>query len=213
MVKRTVAALELEAWKRAYRRPSVVDPAACPNGDRLIRLALGKMSAEERRETEPHLAACSGCAGDLRELVGIRRSSARRRFVRRTVAVGSALACAAAVLIAVAVLPSTEPEPLELPGLRAARNIQPADGERLAAVPDCLAWIPQPGASGYEVRLLDAQSELLWSSGPVDSTEITLDRQFASTLASGGSYSWTVDVRGGGSVDRLGPFSFTLEAR
>jgi len=179
----------------------------------LIRFASGETKAEERRDLDDHLTSCPGCSRDLRELVAIRRAAARRRAWKRTLALGSALVATVVVLLAGVLVPSTEPESLELPGLGIVKAVRPADGERLAAVPDCLAWIPQPGASGYEVRLLDGQSELLWSSGPIDATEIPLDPDLASSLSSGGSYSWTVDVRGGGGDDRLGPFSFTLEAR
>lgn len=187
----------------------------CPPAEALERLVLGTGSAEERESLVDHLTECEGCSElvrDLRSLEGwaerVGREHRRSRGARRW-----PLALAATLVVALGGaalwtrLPDRNAGPEAVRGAEA--RVTPAPGAELARPPESFSWPVRAGATGYRVHWFDAAGEPVWESGWVVEGRCEVPREVASGLP-GGTYLWTVEVRGAAAGAELGPFAFVL---
>ena len=157
--------------------------------------------AEDDHETAP-----PSVATPRRHRGTVGRRSSRRRRIPAAAAAALALAAASAYLL-VPVDPVADP-PADVRRGASVSGLSPADDAVVDRVPEGFAWPAQLGATGYRIRLFDARAELVWQSGPLDSSEASLPPEVLRLFESPGSYSWTVEVEGSVRKSRLGPFSF-----
>lgn len=75
-----------------------------------------------------------------------------------------------------------------------------------------LLWSPVAGAQGYEVTVMSAADESLFTSPPIRTTMWTIPPDLASRLSPQTAYHWRLTVRlDGGRVDRSEPAAFATE--
>lgn len=169
-------------------------------GEDLIAAYLERrLSGDDARLVEAHLAECVTCRQEAREVSSFLRGvSSRRRWVPASVA---ALAAAAVVALVVVGLPGDPPgsgnDPFragpdhETEAVPTIAALAPAEGR--AASPDTLvfAWSPAAPDASYRLTLTDDTGEIVWEEETAD-TALALPRDLA--LRPGGSYLWYVDA-------------------
>ena len=132
---------------------------------------------------------------------------------RRQWAVPASLA--AALLVGVfAVFISTQQSPGPDPGgVRGADpgEVSPANDALLALPPKVFEWRPRTGAHRYQVVLRDSRALVVWRSEPVEHNQAGLPVEVGSTLETGSTYMWTVEIENGSARPELGPYWFRLE--
>jgi hypothetical protein len=155
----------------------------------------GRLSADERRRTEAHLADCAPCA---EEVVAVARLAGPRRSFRRWLPA----AAVAAALVGIAVL-----LPPGKPGSDVVRDggsgpkiavVVPPDGGTVAGRPS-FVWRRVEGASTYRLTVTGESGDSIWAMTTAD-TSLAVPREV--TLRAGKRYYWYVDalLSDGGSL-------------
>ncbi len=219
---------QLVTLRATYQQGMAVVSEACPSDETLAAVAVGELTSEERTLVADHIVGCVSCAAGYRTLRELHAAAAqqavdvpaRDRLSGRTVG-RSLLAVAATLLLAIVGFRSIVPAPSP-PGADLMRGVEsqmvepqtvavsPLDGAKLAEAPPALAWQALVAATGYQVRLFDAEAEPLWESSAVIEPRIDLPSAVVDQLEMGQAYFWV--VRPSGPVERreLGPFWFEV---
>ncbi len=155
----------------------------CPDEMRLAAYSEGGLEPEERSALDRHIAGCDLCLGQLSAVVRIRDSelpdvppalvAQARRLASappalkpwRLLGLSAATACAAlALLVSVGTPKFSAPEQVRSvsPTLSAAELSQPHDGELVSRSSLEFRWKPLDAALFYELRVLNADGDLVW---------------------------------------------------
>jgi hypothetical protein len=185
------------------------DPAEHPDEETWVRLASAEIPEGERQALLDHVVRCGECA---RIYQGLRMLATEARSFDATVPAfeppprvvteprwlaAGALGAVAAAVVFLLVRPPISPDavaPAHLPssdlrsdGVSAPVPLRPLG--QLAHRPGTFDWRPMPEARAYNVRLLDAQGEVVWTSPEV--VEPSTELPAAVPLARGRHY-WQV---------------------
>jgi hypothetical protein len=191
----------------------------CPCDDEtLVTLVVGELDDEERERLADRIVLSREASERYRTLAALHQGASAMATIgprARRLRMMSAAAAVLLVIAAAVLWRVTSHGPVGPAGdtLRSPLDavVRPVDGAGLVLPPTELEWSPQIAASGYRVRLFDAEAQLLWSSDEVSEPRLQLPEVVVATVASGGSYMWTVDVEGAVQRRRLGPYWFTVE--
>lgn len=179
---------------------------ACPSPEEMLALVRREGAEERRLEVLDHVMGCTACHGEFDLLRAVEwagkatgaatpvRAPVRwRRFVP--------LAAAASLLVVAGI------------GLRErasrdrASDVPRSGGEEVvllapatsvaAGAPVTFAWRPVPGATRYELEVVDSAGAAVFSASTADTSAVLRD---AGRLAPGAEYHWWVRaVRAGGT--------------
>jgi hypothetical protein len=195
---------------------------------------MGKMSRKRSAEVAGHAASCAACAAALKEILALsketervaaeiaayhgRRASARsgsgteRAFSLWPVS-RPAFALVAAILVVASLIVSI-PRLLDRSATRGAPEtgivlLSPLKGEP-ARDPLDFRWQGLAGADHYTVEVFDSTFRLLWRSGQVNGTEISLQAGGVPRFIAGEAYYWKVTAVANGRPEvqsKLAEFS------
>lgn len=194
------------------------DTSPCDD-ESLVRLVLGELGDDERQRVGDQVVLSTEASDRYRILAALHRvaSTGLATGVRTprlrvmAIAAVAVLAVGAAVLIRVAYHGPIGSDGSDALRSSVAAAVRPVDGAILAAPPTELQWTAQRAASGYRVRLFDADAQLLWHSSEVREPRLQLPAGVDEAFKPGQSYMWTVDVGGAVQRQRLGPYWFTVD--
>jgi hypothetical protein len=188
----------LEAVRERLRTPPASAPSGpdCPSAEALVEACLGEGTAARRREVIDHLSGCAACSVAWRVARDTRGGDARRAGLRVAPWARVIAGLAAALFVAVVVLPWRE----WLPGTPSPDRGDPAVGlavepvhdAHLGQPPSRLAWPVETGAERYRVQLFDHESTQLWDSGWLVATSIDLPHEVRARIARGRPCYWRV---------------------
>ncbi len=158
-----------------------------------------RLDGDEKKRAEAHLAWCSECRLLLTNASATlhRKGASRRRWV----ALGPAVAAAAAIVLFV-MLPSRLSDRGDSPAHRdvlgAADALPtPIEPRGSVAAVEALVWHRLDRADRYRGTLFDSSGSVLWRSETVDTVALLPD---SVRLSTGSTYLWRVEARIG--VDR-----------
>jgi hypothetical protein len=169
----------------------------CATPEALLALVERRGSEADRLTTLDHAGSCEACRRDLELLRAVHRAgetSAGRpalRWISWVPAPHLRLAAAAALVIvvgAVATMTLRRHGIVMRGGAPVLRLVSPADAVP-AGEPLTLTWRPAPGTERYEVELLSASGDSMFSASTPD-TVLTLPVDVA--LVAGNEYLWSV---------------------
>ncbi len=86
--------------------------------------------------------------------------------------------------------------------------VEPGHEHTLHQAPTQFRWDPVAGAQGYQLVLMDAAADPVWTTS-VTHAQVNLPDQQQSALQPGSTYIWTVTPKPAGTV--LGPFWFRIQ--
>jgi hypothetical protein len=209
---------ELRAAYQASLLHTTEPRAECIAPERLAALASGALTGPERERVLAHVAECARCRADLNVLRAVERAGAETVAASDVVAIesrrrhpwGRALAAAAVLLVASGLWSTLRDDerPADVArGESPVRVIGPA-GDATPATP--LRWHVVPGASRYEVSVLNAGGQAVFEATTTDTAVILPD---TARLVPSTEYYWTVRaVFQDGSGREAPPTRFRLVA-
>jgi hypothetical protein len=212
-----------DALRRAYAR-HLADRALpgrerCATPEALLALVERRGSESDRLATLDHAGSCEACRRDLELLRAVHRAGdtpVRRpalRWVSWVPASRGRLAAAAVIVVAigaVATMTVRRHDAVMRGGPPVVRLVSPADSVP-AGGPVRLTWRSAPGTERYEVELLSATGDSMFSASTPD-TVLTVPA--AVVLVPGGEYLWSVRaVRRDGTHAASAPLRFRLRRR
>jgi hypothetical protein len=167
----------------------------------------GRLSPDERRRTEAHLAACAECrseVADVGQVVSTQRASPRLR--------AWIPAAAAAALVLAFALPGVlrQPDPVVH---RAAPTTDAGAPRPLSPIGSIdslsrMIWSAVPSADRYRVRLFDPAGTVLWERETPDTLVAVPD---SVAVRPGTPYYWKVEAHSG--FDRWAPSDLVMFIR
>jgi len=185
---------------------NVVNESEHPRDEEIAAFLDGGLSASDRATMSRHLAACDDC----RALLGVLPERATSHVIartrgRRSLRVWPALVGIAAAAIVVVNLSSRSRrgggrEADELRG-DTAQTVEgsvlsvlaPMDGARVLVDTLVLRWTSAGAGSTYDVSIVDAVGDELWSAR-VTATELAIPAETRARLQSDATYYWRADA-------------------
>lgn len=185
-LKRAYAA-SLAAGRPASRQ-------ACPSPEALLALVERRGSELERLATLDHAMACEACRRDLELLRAIESAGAPSGAGRFGFSAPVRAAAAVVLMIvggaAAALLLRREPSDTPMRGGASIGLVAPTGEVRLEDA-RTFTWRQVPGARGYDVEVLTAAGDSVFSGRATD-TDTTLRLPDAAPFAPGREYVWSV---------------------
>lgn len=214
---------ELTKLRRAFAEPETpaLQPAGCPEPDRIWEAVRGELPPDEIRGIVDHVAACSSCAEDWRIAMAFEEESRAAETAETAEESPRVLrppvsrfrpwlaAAAAALVLTVAGIQLRPEKPVYRGDGAAVVTLETASAPRESFV---LAWKPVAGAESYE--LLVSTSELATVANPKDltATEYQVPASALAGLPEGARLLWTLTaVYPDGSRKSAPTVSTTLE--
>lgn len=177
---------DLYARALAKRMPASRD--GCPSPEELRSVAEGAASSEERLDVMEHVSACLPCQRELALLGTVADAGSRsaRTFPVRWLVLAASFV---AVALGVRAFQARDSAAPVMRGAEPAVLLASPTGARLDADDVHLVWHAFPGATRYDVEVLDATGALVHSA-TVRDTVLTVPPD--PRLTRDGSYRWHV---------------------
>lgn len=180
-------------------------PTTGDSDERRIRGLLDEDRPTSQRHDDDVISASLASAARIRA----RRSD---QPVRRRMSVWIPAALAAGIAVVVLVLPLGVEPPMD-DTFRSDNGVidtLPLHRAELDMPPTRFTWPSQSGAAGYVVKLRDQTGGLVWTSAVLTTTSVEPPDDVIASLGPGGSFLWTVSVRGSVAQSELGPYAFSV---
>jgi hypothetical protein len=221
-------AQELTRLRAAFTAPAGPAPAPedCPAPDSIWSAVRGELPPQEMRQVVEHTASCAACAEDWRLAAEVNRQEAEQATVQTPGKVitgrfgqwrawGTAVAVAAALLIAVGLFRSGQMGPQE-PTYRDVQHTGISsllkEGETLPRQDAVLRWSPVPGAVSYDVQVSTEDLQTIASAQGQTGTAFRIPVNNLANLRSGTRLLWQVEaVRADGTREPSATFITALK--